>query len=146
MVSYLLNVHKLTSVGILRKKKEENFTPIHRNTWKCNKLFSFWITVRHYSGLLNFKEKRNPETVTFYNDTKTGVDVTDVLCATLNGSRNSRRWPSTIFYAMLNISNTNANIIYRDNNYDTRTKRQHFLKKTGTRFGTRAFTNPKGTC
>lgn len=72
--------------------------------------------------------KQKPEVITFYNSTKSGVDVVDELCATYNVSRNSKRWPLTIFFAMLNISGINANIIYRANNDNTRIKRRHFIK------------------
>lgn len=58
-------------------------------------------------------DKNKPEIIAFYNCTKAGVDVE--LCTTYNVSRNSKRWPMTIFYAILNIAASNANVIFREN-------------------------------
>ncbi|CAH0717891.1 unnamed protein product, partial [Brenthis ino] len=63
--------------------------------------------------------------------TKCGVDVVDELSATYDVSRNSNRWPLTIFYAMLNISAINGLIIHRMNNNKPKEKRRHFLKSLG---------------
>ncbi|KAJ8889165.1 hypothetical protein PR048_008659 [Dryococelus australis] len=68
-------------------------------------------TMQHDAAIDNLKGNLNkPEIVTFYNSTKGGVDVVDKLCATYNTSRNSRRWPMTIFYSLWNIAGINANI------------------------------------
>jgi hypothetical protein len=58
------------------------------------------------------KNLKKTSVITFYNKTKGGVDTTDQLCASKNVSRNVRRWPMVIFFAMLNISGTNAQILY----------------------------------
>jgi len=69
-----------------------------------------------------------PDVITFYNMTKCGVDVVDENCALYNVARRSRRWPLTIFYALMNIGGVNGHIIYELNN-NTKIKRKLFLKQ-----------------
>ena len=73
-------------------------------------------------------DKQNPEIITFYNSTKAGVDVVDELCATYNVSRNAKRWPMTVFYAVMNVAAINSVIIYRENN-NSKTTRRDFLRQ-----------------
>jgi hypothetical protein len=65
------------------------------------------------------QELRKPEIITTYNLTKGGVDTVDQLCATYDVSRNSRRWPLTVFCALLNVAGINAQVIFA-NNIETR--------------------------
>ena len=55
-------------------------------------------------------DERKPEMITFYNMTKSGVDKLDQLCTASNVSRNTRRCPMTVIYAMLNIAVVNSYI------------------------------------
>ena len=41
--------------------------------------------------------KNKPEIVTFYNQTKVGVDVLDQLCSNYDTARTTKRWPTVIF-------------------------------------------------
>lgn len=75
-------------------------------------------------------DQNKPEMITFYNSTKAGVDVVDELCGSYNVSRNSKRWPMTIYYWMLNIAAINANIIFREN-LGKNTKRTEFIRNLG---------------
>jgi hypothetical protein len=59
--------------------------------------------------------------------TKGGVDTVDQLCATYDVSRNWRRWPLTVFYALLNVAGINAQVIFASN-IETQMKRWQFLK------------------
>jgi hypothetical protein len=65
------------------------------------------------------QELRKPEIITTYKLTKGGVDTVDQLCATYDVSRNSSRWPLTVFYALLNVAGINAQVIFA-NNIETR--------------------------
>ncbi|CAB3233218.1 unnamed protein product [Arctia plantaginis] len=76
------------------------------------------------------REKRKPEINTFYNTTKGGVDVADELSASYDVSRNSKKWPLTIFYAMLNMAGIKAYIIHGSNT-TTIQKRRFFIKTLG---------------
>jgi hypothetical protein len=73
------------------------------------------------------QQLRKPEIITTYNLTKGGVDTVDQLCATYDVSRNSRGWPLTVFYALLNVAGVNAQVIFASN-VETQMKRQQFLK------------------
>lgn len=56
--------------------------------------------------------KCKPEIITFYNATREGVDVVEELMFQYTVSRNSNRWPLTVFYCLLNI---NCQIIHSAN-------------------------------
>lgn len=83
---------------------------------------------------MNRLEKKKTEINTFYNSTKGGVDVADELSATYDVSRNSRKWPLTVFYAMLNMAGINACIIHGSNT-QTIQKRRNFIKTLGRMLG-----------
>lgn len=55
----------------------------------------------------------------------------DQLAATYDVSRNSRRWPLTIFFTILNTAAINAEVVYRNNNDDYKMTRREFLKSLG---------------
>jgi hypothetical protein len=69
---------------------------------------------------------RKPGIITTYNLTKDGVDTVDQLCATYV-SRNSRRLPLTVFYALLNVAGINAQVIFASS-IETQMKRRQFRK------------------
>ncbi|XP_056647447.1 uncharacterized protein LOC130452154 [Diorhabda sublineata] len=73
-------------------------------------------------------DQKKPTMITFYNNTKGGVDTTDKLCASYNVSRNIRRWPMVVFCAILNMSVINARLIHIGNDQAV-TRRKVFLKK-----------------
>lgn len=70
-----------------------------------------------------------PEIIIMYNETKSGVDVVDKLCATYNCARGTRKWPMVIFYRILNIAGINAFEIFRKKNPDTVMLRRSFLEQ-----------------
>ncbi|KAJ8928171.1 hypothetical protein NQ314_019290 [Rhamnusium bicolor] len=76
----------------------------------------------------NTHEQNKPEIITFYNSTKSGVDVVDKLGATYNCARNTRRWTIVILYALMNVAGINSQIIHTANNPLINMKRQDYLK------------------
>ncbi|GBP88137.1 hypothetical protein EVAR_65544_1 [Eumeta japonica] len=52
-----------------------------------------------------------PEIISFYNQTKGGVDTFDQLCHTYSVSRKTRRWSLCVFYGILNIVGINSMIL-----------------------------------
>lgn len=71
--------------------------------------------------------------ITYYNKTKSGVDVVDKLCAAYNVTRNVRRWPIVIFFATLNVAGINAQVIWigkKEKNF----RRRPFLQQLGHEF------------
>ena len=58
--------------------------------------------------------KRVPETVTFYNKTKFGVDVVDQMARKYTVKAGSFRWPLQVFFNILNLAAINAWILYKE--------------------------------
>lgn len=57
---------------------------------------------------------KKPEIILHYNDTKSGVDVVDKLCASYNVARATRKWPMVIFYHLLNTAGIISNHFSRE--------------------------------
>lgn len=75
---------------------------------------------------------KKPDIITFYNQTKSGVDVIDEKCGTYSTSRRCLRWPLVLFYRLLDISCINAQVIYLTNDtVGKNTPRRLFLKELG---------------
>ncbi|XP_058626543.1 uncharacterized protein LOC131537240 [Onychostoma macrolepis] len=58
-------------------------------------------------------DKRKPETVTYYNRTKVGVDVLDQMARQYSVKGGTRRWPVAVFYNLLDLAAINACVLYR---------------------------------
>ncbi|XP_042856157.1 uncharacterized protein LOC122242824 [Penaeus japonicus] len=153
LVDSLVRDHNLTAVGTLRKNKREipkEFLDIKKRP-TCDSLFGFGdqLTLVSYiprkkstkknvvliSSMHRDKkideatgEDKKPEIITFYNSTKGGVDVVDMMMDKYSVSRNSRRWPLTVFFALLNISCVNSYVLYVHNPQNT-LKRRKFIKQ-----------------
>ena len=151
LVVSLLHDHKLSTVGTLRKNKREipdEFLSV-KNRAACDSMFGFGGNVTLVSYVPQTKQKKNvvlfssmhhddkidpessdmkkPEIITFYNSTKGGVDMVDQMAGEYDTSRNSRRWPLTVFYTLLNVSTINAYILYC-HNPENKLKRRLFIK------------------
>lgn len=151
LMLHLLANHRLTSTGTVRKNKkcipsallktgkepgsslfcfQKDITLVSYAP-KKNKVVIAMSTLHHDDRIDETTgDKKKPEIITFYNGTKAGVDVVDELCATYDVSRNSKRWPMTIFYGILNIAASNANIIFRENKNEN-IKRTEFIRNLG---------------
>lgn len=148
----LLQNHKITVVGTIRKNKRE-IPPLFLDTKKREVnsskfgyskeclLVSYvpnknknvlMLSTMHKQGDIDVEsgEQRKPEVITFYNFTKGGVDVVDELKAEYSVARISCRWPLTIFFTLINIAGINSQIIYKANT-DTTISRRQFLKYLG---------------
>lgn len=149
LVQALLKEKKLTYVGTLRKNKAEipkEFLPGKEREINSSR-FGFMedcsmvsycpkknkcvlvISSLHMDGKIDPQtgEQQKPDMITFYNQTKVGVDLLDQLCANYNISRNCRRWPLVILYNLLNIACINASCIYSANNDYKKVVRRTFI-------------------
>lgn len=57
--------------------------------------------------------KRKPNTVTLYNTTKCGVDVSDQMVREYTVRAGTRRWPVHVFYNMVDMAALNAHVLYQ---------------------------------
>jgi hypothetical protein len=58
-------------------------------------------------------QKRLPETVSFYNKTKHGVDIFDQMTRLYTTKAQSRRWPVHVFYNLLDFAGINSWILFK---------------------------------
>ena len=72
------------------------------------------LSSHHKNVKIEQNEKRIPETITFYNNTKYGVDVVDQMARKYSVKAGSRRWPLHVFYNILDLAVINAWIIYKE--------------------------------
>lgn len=63
-----------------------------------------------------YSSSENFEIIIMYNKTKRWEDVVDKLCAAYHCTRSTFRCSKVVFYSAMNISATNAYIIYKANN------------------------------
>ncbi|CAH2003138.1 unnamed protein product [Acanthoscelides obtectus] len=146
----LLQEYKLTSICTLRKNKKEIPVQFLQTKHRAEKssIFAFQknatlvsyvpkkgknvllLSSLHHSDMIDEStgDDKKPEIITFYNLTKGGVDVSDELSSNYNVSRNSRRWPLTIFFSLLNTASINAFVVYLSN-VGTPIKRREFIKE-----------------
>jgi len=156
LVQTLLQNHRLTVVGTIRKNKREippifvqtKIRPVNSSLFgygktfidttllsyvpKKNKVVTLVSTMHHSDDIDDSSgEAMKPEILTFYNHTKGGVDTVDELKGSYSVSRTSCRWPLTIFYSLLNIAGINSFIIIKDNDSEKHKKltRRYFLKE-----------------
>lgn len=64
--------------------------------------------------------------ITFYNETKAGVDVVDELCGTYSVSRKTNRWQLVLFYRIIQyIAGINSQIDFTANNKKNMLRREY---------------------
>ncbi|XP_069701433.1 piggyBac transposable element-derived protein 4-like [Periplaneta americana] len=141
-----LEERKLSFVGTVRKNKMElplNFTS-PKGRQQYDSIFGFTenetlvsyvpkkgktivlLSSLHVSeNQVSDSVERKPEIVLYYNDTKSGVDVVDKLCAKCSVARSTRRWPTVIFYHILNIAVINSRVIFLENKNIHSNKREY---------------------
>lgn len=143
---------KLTYVGTVRKDKRELPSEmVSKEREENTSIFGFQddMTIVSYSPAKNRSvvlissmhddatvdpatgDQQKPEIITFYNQTKSGVDVIDEKCGTYSTSRRCLRWPLCLFYRILDIACINAQVIHLTNAVGRKTPRRLFLKELG---------------
>ena len=142
-----LKERKLTYVGTLKKNKREiplEFLP-QKNRREGSSEYGFTkdMTLVSYvpkknkavvliSSMHHCKstdsETGKPEIISFYNQTKGGVDGLDKKCMTFSTSRRTCRWPMAIFFGILNIAGVNSHVLYSAFRDNSSISRFDFLK------------------
>lgn len=147
----MLTDHKLTIVGTLRKNKRE--IPVSLVSTKGRKLGESRHVYDKETTMVSYIPKQNksvilistmhkddsideetgkPEIITFYNQTKGGVDTLDQLCHNYTTARKTRRWPLRVFYGILDQCGVNALILFVNANPQWKEQgktRRTFLKE-----------------
>lgn len=137
----------LTYVGTVKKNKAEiplAFLPNKRRTVESSE-FGFTndmtlvsyvpkknksvvlVSSMHHSAQIG-EETSKPEIIGFYNATKGGVDSLDQKCALYSTNRRTKRWPTVLFYAILNIASVNAFVIHYSFRGNAKVERLQFQK------------------
>jgi hypothetical protein len=153
----LLNDHRLTLVGTMRKDKREipNIFLDTKPRKANSSMFAFKekITMVSY---VSHKKKHvilvstmhdddavdndpdsptfgKPEQVLFYNCSKGGVDTVDKYKETYSTARICNRWSMRIFYSLLDIGALNSFIVLKANLGVPQMKRRKFLRELATK-------------
>ena len=72
------------------------------------------LNTKHTGVRIEDNYKRIPETITFYNKTKYGVDVVDQMARKYSMKAGSFRWPIQVFFNILDLVAINAWILYKE--------------------------------
>lgn len=72
------------------------------------------LSTKHKNITIAKNKKLVPETITYYNSTKYGVDVLDQMARKYSVKASSRRWPLQVFYNILDLAAINAWILYKE--------------------------------
>lgn len=161
-----LKEKKLTYVGTIRRNKPEiprEFLPDRKR-----KVGSATYGFSEDLSLVSYVPKKNkavllvssmhflpsqdtdvnkPEIISFYNNSKSGVDTLDQKCANYSCGRRTRRWPLAIFYRIIDICAANAFVIFSSVRDNPETIRLNFMKNLAKQLVTaeiqRRKTNPR---
>ena len=71
------------------------------------------LSSMHHNDAVN-PESGKPEIIEYYNGTKGGVDSLDQLVHTYMCKRQSKRWPMTLFFNMLDVGAVAALIVWME--------------------------------
>ena len=69
----------------------------------------------HNQVKLSVGERKKRHALVFYNHTKGGVDVVDLISAKISTRMKTRRWTLNVFTFMLDTARTNAKTIVKEN-------------------------------
>ncbi|XP_014487368.1 PREDICTED: piggyBac transposable element-derived protein 3-like, partial [Dinoponera quadriceps] len=84
------------------------------------------LSSKHKNMIIEKNTKLLPETVTFYNSTKYGVDILDQMAQKYSVKAGSRRWPLQVFYNILDLAAINAWILYKETTH-VNISRKYFI-------------------
>jgi len=70
------------------------------------------LSSMHHDATVVADKDNKPEIITYYNETKSGVDNLDHLIGLYKCKRKTRRWPMTLFYNMIDTAAVAAYVIW----------------------------------
>ncbi|XP_026475643.1 uncharacterized protein LOC113389687 [Ctenocephalides felis] len=92
------------------------------------------LSSKHKFVKVENNDKRLPETVSYYNKTKFGVDMTDQMASKFSTKSKSCRWPLQVFFIIFDLAGINAWILYKQTT-EANISRQDFLLKLAEKLG-----------
>ena len=105
--------------------KSENFIlTVYKSKPKIKVLL---LSTRHTGVQIEDNHKRLPETISYYNKTKFGVDVVDQMTRKYSVKAGNFRWPLQIFFNILDLAAINAWILYKQCTGDTISRKQYMF-------------------
>lgn len=146
-----LKKRNLTLVGTIRKNRKElppqlvnmKKKPVHHSEFafdhrlkatlvsyvpKKNRFVTLLSTL-HKTDAVADDAKRKPEIITYYNETKCGVDVLDQMVGTYRCKRKVNRWPVALFCNMLDVSGVNAFVLFTSLNPEWNISKKKFRRR-----------------
>lgn len=72
------------------------------------------LSTMHPTVAIGKDKKRLPETISYYNSTKFGVDIADQMARRYSTKAASRRWPLQVFYNILDFAGINSWVLFRE--------------------------------
>lgn len=128
------NKRELPKICKLKKDNMERFSTLLYQSNRCtltiykskpNKKVLI-LSTKHKHIKIDKAAKKLPETVSFYNNTKFGVDITDQMARKYTVKSGSRRWPLQVFFNILDLAAINSWILYKNTTGDN-VSRKDFL-------------------
>lgn len=85
------------------------------------------LSTRHTGVQIEDNHKRLPESISYYNKTKFGVDVVDQMARKYSVKAGNFRWPLQIFFNILDLAAINAWILYKQCTGATISRKQYMF-------------------
>ncbi len=79
----------------------------------------------HHEKVVDNEQKKNPEIILYYNDTKGGVDRLNRMITTYSCKRKTTRWPMTFFFNMVDVAGISAFIVWISKNSQWNDRKRH---------------------
>ena len=113
----------------LLQTKNENNQATTLTVYQCKQNKNVCIlSTLHPSVMVDTTTKKKPETVTFYNKTKCGVDIADQMARQYPVKAGARRWPVAVFYNILDLACINAYVLYKKTTADAISRRNFMFQ------------------
>ena len=93
------------------------------------------MSTQHRDNCVVADDKNKPEIITYYNSTKSGVDILDKLVCTYSCKRATARWTMAFFFNLVDIVAYNALVLWITMNPNWHLGKSHarrlFLRELG---------------
>jgi len=99
-----------------------------RITKGVTSLLTMILSTMHQSMGIAANEKKTPETIQFYNETKFCVDVFDQMTKKYSVKASSRRWPVQVLYNVLDMAAINAWVLFKECTGSRMSRRKFILQ------------------